>query len=155
MDILIPSERMDFTASKQSVQLSSFATTLWVLGFVTNLTLTLNMALLQTFTAFQSLSTLTKIPSFTTPKPTSSFTQSALITHHQSSLFSSNVDTPFSLSTLPRKLLCKPPQGKHVREDYLVVCVSSYRLPIFLNRFNSFSVAPYGVLFYCMNYGIK
>ncbi|XP_062093107.1 thioredoxin-like protein CITRX, chloroplastic [Humulus lupulus] len=86
------------------------------------------MALLQTHIAFQRFSPLTKIPSFTTPKPTSSFAQSAMITHHQSSLFSSNVDTPFSLSTLPRKLLCKPPQGKHVREDYLVKKLSAQEI---------------------------
>ncbi|CAL5201423.1 unnamed protein product [Lathyrus oleraceus] len=29
-------------------------------------------------------------------------------------------NTPLSISTPPRKLLCKPPQGKYVRQDYLV-----------------------------------
>lgn len=42
-------------------------------------------------------------------------------THHHNSPFSKN--TPSSLSTTTRKLLCRPPHGKHVREDYLVVCV--------------------------------
>ncbi|XP_030532183.1 thioredoxin-like protein CITRX, chloroplastic [Rhodamnia argentea] len=46
----------------------------------------------------------------------------------QSSLFSSSPgigDGPFSLSTVPRKLLCTPPRGKHVREDYLVKKLSA------------------------------
>ncbi|CAK8564661.1 unnamed protein product [Lathyrus sativus] len=29
-------------------------------------------------------------------------------------------NTPLFVSTPPKKLLCKPPQGKHVRDDYLV-----------------------------------
>ncbi|KAM6582853.1 hypothetical protein CsatB_009855 [Cannabis sativa] len=86
------------------------------------------MALLHPHFAFQTFSPLPKIPSFTTPKPISSFPLSAIKTHHQSSLFSSNVETPFSLSTLPRKLLCKPPQGKHVREDYLVKKLSAQEI---------------------------
>ncbi|XWS65476.1 hypothetical protein CRYUN_Cryun05aG0116100 [Craigia yunnanensis] len=45
-------------------------------------------------------------------------------THLQNSLFFSTTKIrPFSLSTQPRKLLCKPPLGKHVREDYLVLVV--------------------------------
>ncbi|KAL3732571.1 hypothetical protein ACJRO7_029253 [Eucalyptus globulus] len=46
----------------------------------------------------------------------------------QSSLFSSSPgvkDRVFTLSTAPRKLLCTPPQGKHVREDYLVKKLSA------------------------------
>lgn len=35
-------------------------------------------------------------------------------------------NTPLSISTPPRKLLCKPPQGKYVRQDYLVVSYSQY-----------------------------
>lgn len=43
-------------------------------------------------------------------------------THFRNSLFFSTTKVrPFSLSTQPRKLLCKPPLGKYVREDYLVV----------------------------------
>ncbi|NP_001236369.1 Thioredoxin-like protein CITRX, chloroplastic-like [Glycine max] len=39
-----------------------------------------------------------------------------------------NSNRPLSLSTLPRKLLCKPPQGKYVREDYLVKKLSAQEI---------------------------
>ncbi|KAG5124718.1 hypothetical protein JHK82_031455 [Glycine max] len=39
-----------------------------------------------------------------------------------------NNNRPLSLSTLPRKLLCKPPQGKYVREDYLVKKLSAQEI---------------------------
>ncbi|OMO64534.1 Thioredoxin [Corchorus capsularis] len=46
--------------------------------------------------------------------------------HFQDSVFFSNTKIrPFSLSTQPRKLLCKPPLGKYVREDYLVKKLSA------------------------------
>ncbi|MED6188932.1 Thioredoxin-like protein citrx2, chloroplastic [Stylosanthes scabra] len=34
----------------------------------------------------------------------------------------------FSLSTMPRKLLCNPPKGKYVREDYLVKKLSAQEI---------------------------
>ncbi|KAB2010147.1 hypothetical protein ERO13_D10G193500v2 [Gossypium hirsutum] len=49
--------------------------------------------------------------------------------HSQNSLFFSTTKVrPFSLSTQPRKLLCKPPLGKYVREDYLVKKMSSQEI---------------------------
>ncbi|KAK7323276.1 hypothetical protein VNO77_26741 [Canavalia gladiata] len=39
-----------------------------------------------------------------------------------------NNNKPLSLSTLSRKLLCKPPQGKYVREDYLVKKLSAQEI---------------------------
>ncbi|XP_014500173.1 thioredoxin-like protein CITRX, chloroplastic [Vigna radiata var. radiata] len=36
-----------------------------------------------------------------------------------------NNNKPLSLSTAPRKLLCKPPQGKYIRDDYLVKKLSA------------------------------
>lgn len=50
------------------------------------------------------------------PPPSLPLSVSSMKTHHQSSLFSP--------STVKRKLLCSPPHGKHVREDYLVVSYS-------------------------------
>ncbi|KAM5551610.1 thioredoxin-like protein CITRX, chloroplastic [Rosa sericea] len=58
--------------------------------------------------------------SFQPPPPVS---LTSVKTHHQNSLFSKN--TPSSLSTTPRKVLCRPPHGKHVREDYLVEKMSA------------------------------
>ncbi|KAG6628356.1 hypothetical protein I3843_14G010700, partial [Carya illinoinensis] len=57
-----------------------------------------------------------------------SLPHSALRTHRQNSLFSitsTTKNTPFSLSTLPRKLLCQPPHGKYVREDDLAKKLSA------------------------------
>ncbi|XP_050386496.1 thioredoxin-like protein CITRX, chloroplastic isoform X2 [Argentina anserina] len=58
--------------------------------------------------------------SFQSPPAVSFF---SLKTHHQNSLFSKN--SPSSLSTTPRKVLCRPPHGKHVRQDYLVEKISA------------------------------
>lgn len=80
----------------------------------------LNMALLQ-FNSFSSFSVLS------TSQQQAYLSPSSIKTHQQNnSLFSFSAtntkDGLFSLSTHPRKFLCKPPQGKYVREDYLVVC---------------------------------
>ncbi|KAL4291784.1 hypothetical protein GQ457_14G019460 [Hibiscus cannabinus] len=49
--------------------------------------------------------------------------------HSQNSLFFyTSKARPFSLSTQPRKLLCKPPLGKYVREDYLVKKMSAQEI---------------------------
>ncbi|KAG4180781.1 hypothetical protein ERO13_A10G186600v2 [Gossypium hirsutum] len=54
-------------------------------------------------------------------------------THSKNSLFFSTTKVrPFSLSTQPRKLLCKPPLGKYVREDYLVKKMER-RVPIIID----------------------
>ncbi|ONI20898.1 hypothetical protein PRUPE_2G039200 [Prunus persica] len=62
--------------------------------------------------------------SFHFPPPSRLVTHFSVKTHQQNSLFSIQ-NTPLSLSTVTRKLLCRPPQGKHVREDYLVKKVSA------------------------------
>lgn len=85
------------------------------------------MALLQIHTPPHNITTLSPILSFHSSPPPHNFSlPHSLKSHHQNSLFSTTPttkNTPFSLSTLPRKLLCQPPNGKYVREDYLVVCV--------------------------------
>ncbi|XVF00226.1 hypothetical protein REPUB_Repub03eG0266800 [Reevesia pubescens] len=73
--------------------------------------------LLQTFTLSHSIT-----PSFS---PIFSSSKS----HFQNLLFFSTPKIrPFSLSTQPRKLLCKPPLGKYVREDYLVKKMSAQEI---------------------------
>lgn len=55
----------------------------------------------------------------------SSLPGSLMKTHQQNSMFSATStfkNRSLPLLKPPRKLLCRPPQGKHVREDYLVVC---------------------------------
>ncbi|KAI4323564.1 hypothetical protein L6164_023159 [Bauhinia variegata] len=54
-------------------------------------------------------------------------THPSSVTHQRYPLFTTTNpnNSPLSLSTVPRKLLCKPPQGKHVREDYLVKKLSA------------------------------
>ncbi|CBI35117.3 hypothetical protein VitviT2T_020223 [Vitis vinifera] len=46
------------------------------------------------------------------------------MTHQPNLLFSTTNTRPFSLRP-PRKLLCTPPRGKYVREDYLVKKMSA------------------------------
>lgn len=73
-----------------------------------------------------------KLPLLRASSSSSSSSSSASVKPHQeSSLFSSSSSSsasfsssgsrPFWLSAQPRRLLCRPPQGKYVREDYLVV----------------------------------
>ncbi|KAE9616289.1 hypothetical protein Lal_00017093 [Lupinus albus] len=60
------------------------------------------------------------------------------LSHHSSSIIYQQTyplfttrglnNNPLSLSTLPRKLLCNPPQGKYVREDYLVKKLSAQEI---------------------------
>ncbi|KAJ9190553.1 hypothetical protein P3X46_001740 [Hevea brasiliensis] len=82
------------------------------------------MAALHVHTLYHKTTTLSSI--FKTQASSSSrfsFPLSSLKTHKENSLFSATNTTqrrPFSLSTRPRRLLCRPPQGKYVREDYLV-----------------------------------
>uniref|UniRef100_A0A2P2KK75 Thioredoxin domain-containing protein n=1 Tax=Rhizophora mucronata TaxID=61149 RepID=A0A2P2KK75_RHIMU len=62
------------------------------------------------------------------PPPCLCFPRSLLKTHVENSLFSTTKtikSRPFSVSTQPRRLLCRPLQGKHVREDYLVKKLSA------------------------------
>ncbi|KAH1046083.1 hypothetical protein J1N35_036867 [Gossypium stocksii] len=74
------------------------------------------MALLQIHTLPHQIPSLSRIVSSSkTPSQNSLF-------------FSTTKVRPFSLSTQPRKLLCKPPLGKYVREDYLVKKMSSQEI---------------------------
>ncbi|KAJ7982403.1 Thioredoxin [Quillaja saponaria] len=81
------------------------------------------MSLLHFHTPHFNIFTLSPIFTSSYRQPYVTVPHSFLKTHQQYSLFSTNQsdnNRPSSLSTLPRKLLCKPPQGKYVREDYLV-----------------------------------
>ncbi|GMI80382.1 Thioredoxin z, thioredoxin putative plastidic [Hibiscus trionum] len=74
------------------------------------------MALLQIHALSRPIHSLS--PVFSSSKP-----------HSQNSLFfSATKAKPFSLSTQSRKLLCKPPLGKYVREDYLVKKMSAQEI---------------------------
>lgn len=83
------------------------------------------MALLQisSISSFNASSSSPPQPPYISPFPHSSSIK-AHLPHHNSFLSFSAITTRdrlFSLSTHPRKLLCRPPHGKYVREDYLVV----------------------------------
>ncbi|KAK6228614.1 Thioredoxin domain - like 4 [Theobroma cacao] len=72
------------------------------------------MALFQTHTLSHTIPSLPPLSYFSSK------------THLQNSIFFSTTNVrPFSLSTQPRKLLCKPTLGKYVREDYLVKKMSA------------------------------
>ncbi|KAK8662001.1 hypothetical protein V6N13_091589 [Hibiscus sabdariffa] len=74
------------------------------------------MALLQIHTLSRPIPSIS--PVFSSSKP-----------HSQTPLsFSTTKARPFSLSTQPRKLLCRPPLGKYVREDYLVKKMSAQEI---------------------------
>lgn len=83
------------------------------------------MAHLQIHTPGHSTTILCPTFSFHYPLPLRfSLPRSSLKTHTQNSIFSTTTTTknvPFSISMLPRKLLCQPPHGTYVRHDYLVV----------------------------------
>ncbi|CAN1316192.1 Thioredoxin-like protein CITRX, chloroplastic [Linum perenne] len=67
---------------------------------------------------FSSNSSQSSLP--TTGTSSSSSSSSSLnFPLHKSSLLSSP-RTKFSLSSQPRRLLCAPPHGKYIRDDYLV-----------------------------------
>ncbi|XP_057453838.1 thioredoxin-like protein CITRX, chloroplastic [Lotus japonicus] len=73
-----------------------------------------------------SFTTLSPFSTFFTPKPPC--VSSSSLTHQHPYPLSTTTELsskPLSLSTLPRKLLCKPPQGKFVRQDYLVEKLSA------------------------------
>ncbi|KAM3685814.1 hypothetical protein ACJW31_11G147500 [Castanea mollissima] len=87
------------------------------------------MALLQIHTPVHSITTnLSPILSFhssTPPPPLHRSLPHSLKSHHKNSLFSTTKTAPLSLSTHPTRLLCQPPQGTHVRENYLVKKLSA------------------------------
>ncbi|KAK4756683.1 hypothetical protein SAY87_006810 [Trapa incisa] len=76
--------------------------------------------------------------------PASSQSSSSANLHKKDSLFSSSSSLssvgsrPFSLSAQPRRLLCRPPRGKYVREDYLVVRPTSQIVIFSFRRGESF-----------------
>ncbi|KAJ6713953.1 THIOREDOXIN-LIKE PROTEIN CITRX CHLOROPLASTIC [Salix viminalis] len=84
------------------------------------------MALLQAYSLHvRTLPSTFKSHSFA---PHLSFPKSSFKTSQESSLFSITStprNIPFSLSTQQRRLLCRPPQGKYIREDYLVKKMSA------------------------------
>ncbi|KAG6630398.1 hypothetical protein I3843_13G013300 [Carya illinoinensis] len=87
------------------------------------------MALLQIHSPPPSTTILSPILSFHSPPPLHFSIPYSNLKYHQQNLLhstsSTTKNTPFSLSTLPRKLLCQPPRGKYVREDYLVKKLSA------------------------------
>ncbi|KAI9117951.1 hypothetical protein K1719_011093 [Acacia pycnantha] len=76
-----------------------------------------------TLSPFTTLTSKSKPFCISFPNPSSS----SITIHQRYHLFTSyDKDRLLSLSTtVPRKLLCKPPQGKFVREDYLVKKLSA------------------------------
>ncbi|GAV69410.1 Thioredoxin domain-containing protein, partial [Cephalotus follicularis] len=85
------------------------------------------MALFQTQIASHVLTIVSAMPSFHATSPYISLLNSSLKTHQQNQLFLTK-NTPFTLTTQPRKLLCRPPHGKHVKDDYLVKKLSAQEL---------------------------
>ncbi|OIW04872.1 hypothetical protein TanjilG_14303 [Lupinus angustifolius] len=85
------------------------------------------MALLLCHVPLQTLATVSSISTFASnSKP-----PCVSLTNQQSYLLFTprGLNNSFlSLSTMPRKLLCKPPQGKYVREDYLVKKLSAQEI---------------------------
>ncbi|KAL1292175.1 hypothetical protein HN51_060599 [Arachis hypogaea] len=72
----------------------------------------------------QSVATLTLSPISFFSSNSKPFSVS-LRNNNNNPTFSTRTNSPFSLSTMPRKLLCNPPKGKYVREDYLVKKLSA------------------------------
>ncbi|KAF1898427.1 hypothetical protein Lal_00042119 [Lupinus albus] len=82
------------------------------------------MSLLHCHVPLQSLATVSPISTFSSSNSKTPFVS---LTNQQSYIFFTPTglnNSSHSLSTMPRKLLCKPPQGKYVREDYLVANVN-------------------------------
>ncbi|KAL2337202.1 hypothetical protein Fmac_011648 [Flemingia macrophylla] len=78
------------------------------------------MPTLSSFSPFNSKSICASLPN-----------PSSLTNHHPYPVTTTthlNNNSPLSLSTLPRKFLCKPPQGKYVRDDYLVKKLSAQEI---------------------------
>ena len=82
----------------------------------------LEMAMMQTATRLphSTITSVSPMIPFQGPPSHLCFSHSPM-THQPNLLFSTTNTRPFSLRP-PRKLLCTPPRGKYVREDYLVVC---------------------------------
>ncbi|KAI4332965.1 hypothetical protein L6164_017829 [Bauhinia variegata] len=75
---------------------------------------------------------IAKFPPFSSSSSSSrplciSLAQPSSVTHQRYPFLTTTNpnNSHLSLSVVPRKLLCKPPQGKHVREDYLVKNLSA------------------------------
>ncbi|KAE9621456.1 putative protein-disulfide reductase [Lupinus albus] len=86
------------------------------------------MSLLHCHVPLQSLATVSPISTFSSSNSKTPFVS---LTNQQSYIFFTPTglnNSSHSLSTMPRKLLCKPPQGKYVREDYLVKKLSAQEI---------------------------
>lgn len=94
------------------------------------------MALLQPPKPLQIASNLFPICNFSSIRPSISIPFSSSKTHHQNALLSSSTTSrTFSLSTSPRRILCEPPKGKYIHDDYLVVHLR-FLLPLLLIFFD-------------------
>ncbi|XP_015947088.1 thioredoxin-like protein CITRX, chloroplastic [Arachis duranensis] len=74
----------------------------------------------------QSVATLTLSPISFFSSNSKPFSVS--LRNNNNPTFSTRTNSPFSLSTMPRKFLCNPPKGKYVREDYLVKKLSAMEI---------------------------
>ncbi|GLT75135.1 hypothetical protein SLA2020_468840 [Shorea laevis] len=87
------------------------------------------MALFQTHASSRMIASIPPMSAFQTSAHPIAISYFSRKTHQENSLFSSTTPAaktiPFSPSTQFRRLLCKPPQGKHVRRDYLVKKLSA------------------------------
>ncbi|TKY49721.1 Thioredoxin protein CITRX [Spatholobus suberectus] len=90
------------------------------------------MALFHCCAPHHSMSTLSPFSTFNSKPLCASLPNPSSLTHqHPYPLTTTtglNNSRPLSLSTLPRKLLCRPPQGKYVRDDYLVKKLSAQEI---------------------------
>ncbi|XP_038689692.1 thioredoxin-like protein CITRX, chloroplastic [Tripterygium wilfordii] len=87
------------------------------------------MSLLQAQTPSHMMTTL--CPTFSShasPPSNISSVYVSMKTHQENSLFSTSRNGPISLSPLPRRLLCRPPKGKYIRDDYLVKKLSAQEI---------------------------
>ncbi|KAG5034976.1 hypothetical protein GLYMA_04G135300v4 [Glycine max] len=82
-----------------------------------------------------SMATLSPFSTFNSKPLCASLPNPSFLTHQQQQQHPYPLTTtttsdhkPLSVSTLPRKLLCKPPKGKYVREDYLVKKLSAQEI---------------------------
>ncbi|ESW20918.1 hypothetical protein PHAVU_005G025600 [Phaseolus vulgaris] len=73
--------------------------------------------------------TMPTLSPFNSKPLSSSLPNPSFLTHHHPYPLTTtthlNNNKPLSLSTIPRKFLCKPPQGKYIRDDYLVKKLSA------------------------------
>ncbi|RDX60786.1 Thioredoxin-like protein CITRX, chloroplastic [Mucuna pruriens] len=90
------------------------------------------MSLLHCHAPHHSMATLSPFSPFNSKPLCASLSNPSSLTHQHPYPLTTTTDLnnnrPLSLSTLPRKLLCRPPQGKYVRDDYLVKKLSAQEI---------------------------